>query len=151
MTLTNLTSLNLSGTLSVDGAAKFGATSTLTGGTVAAALSSFQNVRSVGTVGADGAITSGGLLTGANIHSAGTIGSVGAMRAGGIFTTAGTMFVFGTQQITMSGTIPTGGPWYCGNICFNTYPQAGKPSGWQCTAPGNPGTWLAMGTVSVAV
>ncbi len=151
--LTTVSNLHSLGTI--------GAISTITAG----GLMTAANIHTAGTVGAAG-ITSSALVTGANMRSAGTIGADGAitgasvttagaitggggtLTAAGVFSMAGTMLKFGTQQMTWSGTIPVGGPWYQGNFCLNANPAPAGQLGWICTAAGSPGTWKACGTIN---
>jgi hypothetical protein len=44
--------------------------------------------------------------------------------------------------------IPISGSYRSGDIAWNTEPRMGKPLGWVCTQPGNPGQWNPFGQIT---
>jgi hypothetical protein len=49
-----------------------------------------------------------------------------------------------TQKITYGTAAPTTMTWAVGDICWNTAPASGQPTGWICTTGGTSGTWKPM-------
>lgn len=52
-------------------------------------------------------------------------------------------------SITFAPSFPTTGAHNLGDIVFNSAPSPGQPSGWVCTTGGTPGTWKAVGLISL--
>lgn len=50
----------------------------------------------------------------------------------------------GLAIITYDTAPPTEGTHSQGEVVFNAAAAVGQPIGWQCTADGEPGTWVAM-------
>lgn len=79
-----------------------------------------------------------GLTTSGNVTAGTTV-----TASGGYFTAGTTRIIVGTAPVT--GVV---GASFLGDILFNNRPAAGSATHWVCTAPGNPGTWLACGSAA---
>jgi hypothetical protein len=50
----------------------------------------------------------------------------------------------GPCQICWGNSMPVVGVYQAGDIIYNSAPASGGPSGWLCTADGNPGLWTTL-------
>jgi hypothetical protein len=53
----------------------------------------------------------------------------------------------GDSVISVANTVPSDGYWEIGDEVRPRVAVSGQPSGWRCTANGNPGTWKAMANI----
>lgn len=61
----------------------------------------------------------------------------------------GTFYPFASKSTFWGTAAPTVGPHNMGDVCFNSAPSSGGPTGWLCSASGTPGTWIEAGVSPV--